>query len=79
MDVSKTNDWWFTRETLMFLFPYFLRSFFVMKIDISSVPKDVSESHKNVPLAQKRTSNLDTEQQDNQLYRTFLWDTGKFF
>ena len=30
--------------------------FFVMKIEISSVPKDVSESHKNVPLVQKKAS-----------------------
>ena len=36
VDVFKTNDWWFTRETSIFQFPYFLRSWkivFVMIIE----------------------------------------------
>ena len=41
--------------------------------------KNVPPSHKNDPLVQKRTSYLDTVQQDKQLSITFLWDTGTFF
>ena len=46
---------------------------------LSGVPKNVPPSHKNILLDQKRTLSLHTTQQDKQLSRNFLWDTGTFF
>ena len=47
--------------------------------NVSSVLKNVPLFHNNIPLDQKRVSNLNTAQQDKQYFGTFLWNTQTFF